>query len=176
MSLMNTQDSFGSVTRTLHWLLAVLVIGMLTIGLLLDDIGSPLVYQLHKLTGLVVLTVAIISIIWNMCNIRPGYPASVPRWQQIIAKSVQHLMLLGALIMPLSGWAFATAAGKPPAIGSLTLAMPFIGPNPTIIHWGVTIHGFVANILIGLIAIHTLAALTHHFVLKDNIFKRMVKN
>lgn len=176
MSLMNTQDNYGSITRTLHWLLAILIIGMLTVGLLLDDIGSPLVYQIHKFTGLVVLSLAIVSILWNMCNIRPGYPSSVPRWQQIIAKSVQHLMLLGALIMPLSGWIFSTAAGKPPALGSLALPMPFISQNPALIHWGVEIHGYVGYALIALISIHTLAALTHQFVLKDNILRRMIRD
>ncbi|MFN7098220.1 MAG: cytochrome b [Gammaproteobacteria bacterium] len=174
MSLMNTKDSFGSITRTLHWLLAVLVIGMLTVGLLLSDIGSPLVYKIHKFTGLVVLTVAIISILWNMCNVRPGYDA-MPRIQEILAKSVHHLLLLCVVIMPLSGWVFSTAAGKPPMLGSLALPMPFIPHDPELVHWGVTVHGFIANILIGLIVIHTLAALTHHFILKDNILKRMVK-
>lgn len=175
MSLMNTATSYGSLTRLLHWLLAALLIGMLTIGLLLDNIGSPLVYQLHKLTGLLVLTVALANIIWNLFNVRPGYPVTVSRVQQIVAKSVQHLMLLGAVLMPLSGWIFSTAAGKPPQIGGLILAMPGISQNPELLSFFRPMHTYVAYTLIALISMHVLAAFAHHFILKDDILKKMLK-
>ena len=40
--LKNTIDNYGSVARTLHWLIAVLVIGMLIFGFLLESIPKPI--------------------------------------------------------------------------------------------------------------------------------------
>lgn len=175
MSFFNTKQTYGSITRSLHWLLAILIIVMLTVGLLLDTFHSPLMTQLHKLTGLVVLALAFLMIIWGMVTVKPDYPNSMPRWQIIIAKSVEHSMLLCALLMPISGWIFSTAAGKPPHLGSLFFSMPYIGMNPALIAFFKPLHTYVAYLLIGLVSIHALASLCHHFILKDSVLKKMVK-
>lgn len=170
--LMNDKENYGSVTKTLHWILAVLVVIMLTVGLLIDKL--PHIFgSVHKFTGLVVLGIAVLFILWIQINPRPGY--ELPRFQIIIAKTVQHVMLLAVLIMPLSGWYFSTAAGKPPHLGSLLLPMPGVSLDRTWVPFALNIHKYVAYTLIGLVSVHTLAALAHHFVYKDNILRRMLR-
>ena len=174
--LKNTSETFGSVSRFFHWVLAGLVIVMLAIGFFLDNIGSPLVYQLHKLTGLFIFCLAVLSILWQRFNVHPAYPETMPHWHRYLAQSGQYLILLCVLIMPLTGWFFSTAGGKAPMLGNLTIAMPFVDLHS---EWSKTakmLHKTVDYVLIGLICIHILAAFAHQFYLKDNLMKRMIKD
>jgi cytochrome b561 len=50
-----------------------------------------------------------------------------------------------------------------PQIGDAALRRP-------ITHW----HGLAANVLLGLAFFHALAALAHHYVLKDDVLRRML--
>ncbi|NNM60121.1 MAG: cytochrome b [Legionellales bacterium] len=175
MSVLNTKQTYGSVARLLHWLLAILIICMLAVGLLLGTLHSSSITGLHKLIGLAVLTLVLISIIWNTVNVRPDHPPSMPKWQHRVAISVQHLMMLCALLMPISGWIFSTAAGKPPHIGSLLLPMPYITPSPALFAFFRPLHTYVAYLLIALVSLHVLASLYHHFILKDDVLKKMMK-
>ncbi len=177
MSMMNTRENYGSVARVLHWLLAALVIGMLTVGLLLEDINSLLLFQLHKFTGLCVLAVAILTVIWGWINVKPTYSTTMPSWQQSLAKFLHNAMLFFVFIMPLTGWYFTTAGGKPPQFFSLNLPMPWViaGQHPAIRDDVKAIHIYVAYALIALVILHTLAALKHHFIDKDTVLKRMLR-
>lgn len=161
--------------RFTHWLLAVLIIGMLTIGLLLSTIHQPLVTMAHKLVGLFVLLLVLFTLGQIVFLPKAIRPASMPRWQQKVARSVQHTMLLCALIMPLSGWFMASAAGKPPAIAGILLAMPWVPLNHAAAHIAGQIHYYVGYVLIALVSIHTLAALWHHFCNKDDVLRHMLK-
>lgn len=173
MNFKNTYQEYGIITKCLHLLVAILVIGMLTVGFLLSTIGSPIVYNLHKLTGLFVLLLSIVMMIWVILNQKPAYPITMPHWQRILAKSVQHTMLLLIFLMPLSGWIFTTAAGKAPRIFNITLALPGIPQNHSIVAFFLQCHIIIAFLLITFLSIHTIGALKHLLINRDGVFQRM---
>jgi cytochrome b561 len=100
----------------------------------------------------------------------------MPVWQRKLAAAMHHTLLLFAFIMPLTGWYFTTAGGKPPQFFSLSLPMPWViaGAHPALRADIKQIHFFVAYCFIALVLLHTLAALKHHFIDKDSILKRML--
>lgn len=174
MSIKNTYQDYGMVSKLLHLLIAIAVICMLSVGFFMDDIGIKAVYLIHKFTGLCILTLAILMIFWKSINPKPAYPITMPRWQQILAKSVQHSLLLLIILMPLSGWIFSTAAGKPPVFFGTQLPMPFIPLSHNIKEFFAETHKIIAWIIIGFVSIHVLGAMKHWFIDKDGIVQRML--
>lgn len=169
----NSYQQFGTLTKFAHGLLAIVIIAMLIVGCYMGEWGIPVIGQLHKCVGLGVLLLAIFFIIWYFINERPAYPVTMPCWEQIAAK-ISHLsLLLAVLIMPLAGWLMSTAAGKPPQILGLALPMPGIPLSTPLRILGKETHYYVAWILVVLVSIHSLAALKHCFIDKDNILQRM---
>jgi len=45
--------------------------------------------------------------------------------------------------------------------------------NKAIFHPTEEVHGYLAYVLFGLVGIHVLAALWHHFIRHDNVLRRM---
>ena len=173
MSLRNTYQSYGLISKLLHAIIALLVICMLSVSFFMSDIGISNIYTIHKLTGLSILSFAIIMLVWELFNPKPAYPITMARWEQILAKSVHHCLLLLIILMPMSGWIFSTAAGKPPMLINITLPFPGIAHSQTVIHLFKDAHKVIAWIIIGLLSLHILVALKHWLLNKDGIMQRM---
>lgn len=170
-----------SYTRTaiaLHWLIALLVLGMLAAGFFMIEMRvSPnklKIYMLHKSIGLSILALMLIRIIWRLTHRSPALPNSVPNWQRIASHASHALLYLLLIAMPLSGWLMNSASGFPTKLfGVLRLPQLIDKSQSAFAFWQYS-HGVIAFSLCGLIAIHVLAALKHHFIDKDVILNRML--
>ncbi len=175
--LKNTDQQYGHVSRYLHWLLTVMVLGMLTVGILMGDLPKPFrytIYNIHKLTGLSVLILISVFALWSLFNRKPKYPAEMKFWEKRLARTV-HLSLFALIIfMPLSGWLMSTAANKLPHIGSLQFAMPDIPVSKPLSKFGKHMHEYIAWAIGILVGLHVIGALKHHFINKNNILRRML--
>lgn len=112
----NNAQRWGSISIGLHWLTALLIIGLAIVGLIMTELpNSPLkmqIYALHKSFGLTVLALTLLRLAWRLVA---GTPDDQPgsRLQRLAAKAVHGLMYFLLLAMPLSGWLFNSAAGFP---------------------------------------------------------------
>lgn len=178
MALKNTPNSYGTVAKLLHWLVALSAIILLLVGFFMDDIVDKSlksqIYNLHKLVGLTVLILMLLRLGWRLINFQPGYPASVPIWEQKLARASHDLLYLALIVMPLSGWIMSTAAGHPPQLGAWLIHLPGIPPDTTIKHYAATIHSISAWVIIVAVSLHIAAALKHHFIDKNNVLVRML--
>ena len=176
MCVKNTQTTYGIISKSLHWIIAVLVIGMLCYGYFLDDFpksDQPVAYNIHKLTGITILFLMLIRLAWALANPKPILPFDTTPLEKLAERLVHFSLYLFVILMPLAGWIGASAADKPPQLGDFKLALPIHG-SKAFVHAAFDVHGTVAIILIVLISIHVLAALFHHFIRKDNILIRML--
>ena len=176
----NTATGFGLISRVLHGLIATLVIIMLAVGTIMGDLANKdlkgQIFFLHKSTGLVVLSLGILFIIWSLFNTKPGYPSNMSVLQRKIAKSVHGLLYLLLLAMPFSGWIMSTAAGKSPTFyGLFVVPLPGIPQSKPLASFFAELHEIFAWSLFALICLHVLGALKHHFIDKDNILVRMYR-
>ena len=178
MALRNTTEKWGAVAKLFHWLIAILVFCMIGLGLAAVNAPlSPLKLQLftvHKLTGLTVFTLMIARLIWRILSPEPILPPSLPGWEKVIAR-LTHYMLYGlVLLMPISGYVITSAANFPITAFGLFEVPLLVPPDKEIQENAETIHylGFIA--LSGLVLLHVAAALRHHFILKDEILRRML--
>jgi len=178
MQIKNTPDRYGFITKLFHWLIALAVIGMLIVGSLLDVLKGPTqgaVYGWHKSLGMTILVFIMLFMLWSARNIKPRYPQDMPPLQTLLATTVRYLLYITVIAMCLSGWIFSTAKGKPPVVwGWFNLPAPFVPLSNNLGHMVKQWHVYLAWAIFGLILLHTIGALYHQFVRKDNVLKRML--
>lgn len=147
-------------------------------GFFMDDISDKAmkgqVVNAHKVTGVIILILALIRIGWAIINVKPALPFQTPLWQKWVAMLTHLGLYLGIIIMPLSGLIGAVSAGRPPHIGSMEIMLPIAQDKSVAEFMFEAIHEPLAIILIALIVVHVAAALYHHYVKRDDILRRML--
>ncbi len=179
MPLRSDLKNWGSITKGLHWLIALAVIGLLCVGPWMVELpisaNKVRVYALHKSTGVTVLALMCLRMAWRLIEgRRPRLPPGMPAWQRGLANASHGLLYLALLVMPLSGWIFNSAANFPLQWFGLVSMPALAAPDPSIKQLARDVHGWTAWLLIGLVTLHVLAALKHHFFDRDPTLRRML--
>ena len=178
MPIRNTQESWGSLTRVFHWLIALLVLIMLLLGASMEEFAKPtrsILMQIHKSIGLTVFLLMILRLCWRLINPTPHLPLTTPRWQKRAARGSHALLYFALIFMPLSGWIMSTAGGHTTRFWWLfVIKASWIPESKTLSHFASDIHLLLAWTITGLLIIHIGAALKHHFVDKDGVINRMM--
>ena len=170
MPIYNSEKAYGTVSKIFHWLTALYVIGLLSVGWWmsgLDKASKPFVYNLHKLNGLLLLTLTLIYLIWRFIDRKPAFPFNMPNYERWAARIVHTLLTLSIFIMTLSGWGMSTASQRYPHLLNYHAIMPFIPASQPLAKTLDTIHIGTAWVVLTLVIIHLLAALKHHWINKD---------
>jgi len=99
-----------------------------------------------------------------------GYPQALGA----AARPAHALLYTLLFAVPLAGWTMSSARGFPVSwFGFFTLP-DLVPKNKALYELLVTTHGVLAWTLGVVAIIHMLAALKHHFVLKDDVLRRML--
>lgn len=175
-------ERYNKVAVLLHWTIALLIIGMIALGLTMGDYSIKykfLAYNLHKSFGLTVLVLSLFRLFWRFTHKPPAFPDSMKAWEKTGAH-LGHLVLYFLMIaMPLSGWIMVSADAKYPTVFFSLFEVPQF-PLPAAYDTNVTheqfewLHYWLAISAIVLVIGHTLAALKHHFVNHDTVLRRML--
>ncbi len=81
MTLTNSTDRFGTITKTFHWLTALLILSAFGVGLYAEnlpyDSGEALaakaaVFSAHKTIGVTAFFVALCRILWAFAQPKPN--------------------------------------------------------------------------------------------------------
>jgi cytochrome b561 len=173
------QQRYTHTAMLFHWLIAVLIIGTFTMGLVMTDIPGLTPTKLkyfswHKWAGVTVLALAALRLLWRLQNGPPPYPAAMPAWQQTAAHRLHALLYILIFAVPLSGYLYTLAAGVPVVYFGLFKLPVLIGPNPALKPVLQAVHFWLNMILAGAVGLHVAAALKHQFVDRDGILKRML--
>lgn len=176
--LMNTREGYGLVARLLHWIIFVLVIGMLLGGGLLACLPSggfrAFLVSAHKSTGVIVLLLMIGRLLWRITNPRPralGHMAV----ENYIAHVVHIWLYVLLFLQPLSGILMSQAYGYPVVVFGGVQLPPLIWHSPALGGIFGEIHAVTAIVLTITIAIHAAAAIKHHWIDRDRTLLRMLK-
>lgn len=167
-------------TLWLHWLMAALLAAtVLSIELHelwpKGDATRALLKGWHFQLGL-----AVFALLWLRLLLRwwgPKAPAIQPPlspWQARLSHAVQGGLYLLMAGLPLLGCLAWNAKGKALVLWGLWELPPLLGRDPALAHRLNDWHEWGANLGMALVALHTAAALLHHFVLRDNTLRRML--
>lgn len=174
----NDITAYSKGSKLFHWLVAIIVIGMLAASFFLDDL--PKAYQgsswlVHKSLGLTVLFLMIVRFVWIKYCGKPALPAAVPAWEKVLSCIVQYSFYVFLIAMPLCGWIMSMADNRIPSyFGLFNLPLPGIKPNEALGSLMFQAHKAIAFILIALIVLHVAGAIKHHFIEKDDVLRRML--
>ena len=171
--MMNSTRSneYNSVAKALHWSIALLIIFNYVLGLLLDETNM---YTLHKQTGLLILLLVILRILWRTCCKYPAMSSELSATEQKIAKLGHILLYCLMLLIPIFGILLVQSHGYPLSVFGLFDLPTFIHTLPKAqSHQIKEFHGWLAQAIIILAALHMLAALKHQFIDKKGILLRM---
>jgi len=176
MPLKNTASEWGSLARSLHWFVVLLVIVQFVLAWTADEMPEESAQRLtlvarHVSFGFTVLALTLARILWRIANPTPAPPAGA-RWETLVAHTTLGLLYLLLLALPLTGWVMSGGHGD---------AVAWFGaPLPALVHKGSAlgrpaheVHEILGWVLLALIALHTLAALKHQFIARNDVLRRM---
>jgi cytochrome b561 len=144
----------------LHWLIALLILMQYLFHEQMEAAyeavqkgGDGSGGNIHAVTGIAVLVLAVIRIVLKIQKGSPELPAGEPAWQKMAAHATHGLLYLLMLAIPLSGMA-AWGGG---------------------IEASADVHGVLTKLFLALFLLHFLGALYHRFVLKSGVMERMMR-
>ena len=178
MQLKNSTDNYGLVTRLLHWSSALLVIGLFLLGIWMTGLDyyhgwykrGP---DLHRSFGVILVLLTLIRVSWTLFSPRPAVIAET-ELQGKAAEIAHRLLLLLLIVIAVFGYLISTADGRGVMVFDLIEipALPWSIENQEDLAG--LFHEYFAYLLIGLVCLHALAALRHHFINRDQTLKRML--
>jgi cytochrome b561 len=162
-----------------HWLIALLIIGAFTLGLVMTDIPgiTPTklkYYSWHKWAGVTVLLLATLRLLWRLANDAPAYPASMKRWEKTAAHHLHILLYLLMFAVPLSGYVYTLSAGVPVVYFGVFPLPVLFDANPDLKPLLKDVHFWLNMGLAGAVGLHIAAALKHAVIDRDGVMKRML--
>ena len=174
----HTITTYNRTSKLLHWGMAGLIFYMLYLGLTMTDLPLGIekirLYGLHKSLGICVLSLLMLRVAWRVITMTPKPMTGMSVRLVLAARATHYAMYALMLCMPITGWLMSSAAGFPVApFGFFTLSA-LIAPSPSALEFFKETHELLAFLFMGMISLHVIAALYHHFYRKDATLRRML--
>lgn len=169
--------TYSPVAKLLHWLIVVLIAAQLAFGWLMPGARRTtppdVLNNWHMSIGVVILAVIVIRALWRTMVGSPE-PEPGPRWQAAAAEATHLLLYLLVFALLLSGWANAVAHNWTITM-FWSVKLPVLMPaGAAWVHTLGELHSTIVWVLLALVGLHVAAALGHHFILGDNVLRRML--
>jgi len=169
--------SYDLLSILIHWTIFALVVTVCTIGFLFYQLDYKTsqayanYYYWHRSLGEIIFVLTIISVFRRTTRTPPPDFPDVP-WRATAARVTKNLLLVLLILVP----AFKLWRGAYGTMGWTFFAwhVPGIWPlNEPLGRFLTAAHYYSALALIFLSALHSLAALWHHFIKRDSLLDRM---
>lgn len=178
MAIRNTRERWGSLSQLLHWLIVALIALQAALGLtgILLPLGMQKLAVLarHKSIGITILGLAVLRLLWRWLNPTPPLPSNLRPHERFLAHFTHVALYVLLFAMPLTGWIMSSARGFPVSWFNRVQLPDLVPKSETLYGAMVTTHAALAIMLGLIVALHIAGALKHHFMLKDDILRRML--
>jgi cytochrome b561 len=170
---------YDPIARTLHWTVAALVACVVVLGWLVPETARntparDLVLLFHRGIGLSILALMLLRAGWRWRHPPPPLPASVAKIE-VLASEATHLALYAMfIVMPLSGYLNAAAAGHRVSLFGLAAIPPLVGESRVLSQVAIAVHLLGQYLVYGFLGLHIAGALFHGFVHRDGVLERML--
>lgn len=169
-------SNYDGVAITLHWLTALLVVANFLLSQVWDwfpDETKGWMEDTHMSFGVLLAIVVVARLVWRFV---PGRQVSSLEagWMRLASKATHYLLYTLLVAEAALGFAFRWGAGRPMAFFGTGIP-PMIGEMSRPFRRELReFHEWIGWAIIILALIHALAALYHHYVLKDRVLSRML--
>lgn len=190
MSLANTTNRYGSLSKTFHWLTALLILTLFPLGIVANNMAYELqtlsapaddlvartawLFSLHKTLGVIVFFVALLRILWALNQPKPGMLHPDRKLESLAAETVHWLLYGSLVVVPLSGWIHhAAASGFAPIWWPFGQNLPLVPKSEAIAAATGGAHWVLTKVLGLALLLHIAGAIKHHVIDKDATLRRM---
>jgi cytochrome b561 len=178
MNFRNSVRSWGVISKSLHWLIVVLILNQWVIAARAESLplGAAKLQALgwHKSLGMTILALAIIRLVWRWLNPVPTLAGLAKPWERGLAH-VSHWALYALIFaMPLSGWLMSSARNFPVSWFGVFQFPDLVAPDKAFYELMRDLHPLLFSALILVALLHIAGALKHHFIDRNDVLKRML--
>ena len=176
MKLFNSKNGYGLLAKLFHWVTFVVLIiqvpfGFYLVGMEFSDRRIDL-ENIHILIGISIFYLVLIRLIWKMINPRPKKWKEFFSGQNLIASFNHFLLYLSIFAITISGVLKKLYMGE--KLNFLLFQYAFKETDFQLADSFYVVHIYANYLLLGLISLHILAVITHHFIFKEKILKKML--
>jgi len=191
MSTRNTIDSYGVISKWLHWTTAILfLLSYISVyyrhWFTQEETPSNwIALQLHLSVGVTIAVIVVLRIVWRLKNPAPGLEPGT-KWEHLIAHAGHYALYIVMIVMPITGYIGTsvntefffifdvpkfedTAMYQYLVVNTLGLSFEQFERPIDYIHKNILGAWLVWILILG----HVSAALYHHFVRKDATLRKM---
>ncbi|MCV2367807.1 cytochrome b [Roseateles oligotrophus] len=180
---MNHIPAINKATRSLHWIVALAMLGLLAMGFYMSKFEVWGLYELHKSLALLACIAIALRLFWRYLRPWQALPSKASPMMQGLAKWTHRLLLMSTLAMPISGMLFSGISGH--GFGVFGLRLLAANPDPmqpgeVLSHnkslevLAQNLHEYFGYAVVALLLLHIAGALKHHWVDKDATLLRML--
>jgi cytochrome b561 len=167
---------YSKVAITLHWLMALMIIGNLAGGFLHDFVPREggqraLVMDFHKSFGLTIIALTLFRLGWRLGHSVPALPAYFTGGERLLAKAAHWGFYAMMLALPLSGWVAADRNDRPLAWFGLPVSK--FGVDKATGSAANELHEILGWAMLALLALHIVGIIKHLVMDRDNLMPRM---
>lgn len=178
-----TTNRYTLLQRLLHWLIALMVFGILASGLTFMTLGDDgiaalfgealtgTMFKIHKTVGILLLALTVARIALRLVSPTPPYDPPLSGIERLVGGGTQLLLYVLLIGLPIGGWLATAASGYPVQFFDLTLP-GLIGENRELGETLFAFHGLGGLLVLVLVLVHTAAGLKH-WRLNDGIMTRI---
>lgn len=173
-SMSSRHERYSLPMRLLHWLRAVLILGLIAVGWIMvslaDEVPSKyeVLYPTHKEFGVLLFLVAVVHMIIRANSTLPKPAPGLAPWEVFLSRNIQRIIIALTLIVPLLGYSMSSSYTQSDGVPFFFTMLPELLPkndgNFEIFQW---LHKILAFTLLGLVAVHVLGALKHRLIDRD---------
>ena len=166
---------YSRTAMGLHWLMAVLVIGLIGWGLWMSDLPKGpergWAIGIHKSFGMLALMLVFVRLGWRLGH-RPPPNRMLTAIETRLANAAHHLLYVLLVVVPGMGLTSVNFTKYP--LKFFAIEVPKAGwPDEALNTLFSTTHKFLAWTLIALIVLHVAAAI-RHTIRRDGTMQRML--
>ena len=175
----NESNSYGKVSRMLHWTIAILFISLIPMGIFASMIPEDTEYRnayyvVHKTIGVTVFLLVIVRLIWNRLSRRPSLDSALTSREEKLAHRAHNTLYFMMLAIPITGFMMTSYHGYETYFFFWEM-QPLWEQSEIYQVWGGFHKYLLPYLLYIVLGAHILGALKHQFIDKHaNAFKRMV--
>jgi cytochrome b561 len=162
-----------------HWAGAAFIVYLLADGWwmthMAERAGRLPMYRSHAVLGYNVLLLFALRIAWRgIDRVTPAMPQGAKPWEWALAQATHGILYLLVLAASITGWLLA-GTFRQPLDGTLlgVITVPMLTHDASLHRPMEEAHEVLSYALLALIVFHVAAALRHHFMLRNDVLRRM---
>ena len=176
MQINNSDKEYGLIGKLFHWITFLALLLQVPFGFYLVDLEFSSerieLENIHIFVGILIFYFTLFRLIWKFFNTSPVVTKSFFKGQAFIGKANHFLLYVSIFTITISGMLKKLYMGE--TLNFVFFKYGFKKDNFILADAYYDVHIYSNYLLLALVTLHILAVITHHFIFKDNILKKIV--